>query len=244
MNDADGNQCAVVERTKVKIADHIYESRFIISDIRYGVILGMPWYHDTNPGINYKTKMMKVGSATLYPKTMISENLHITNVSVRRFKKLMKDLGTEVFAVVINSIDTKQFGKATEDALMKEIIQEYSEVFKSQLPPGLPPKRAVDHEIMTETSVKIPNHRLFRLSPEELRATRDYIDDNLKNGSIRLSKSPYGAALFFAKAPGTLKFVQVAMATRRNFQLVTIFPKLCASLVASAKKIPNETSLN
>lgn len=81
------------------------------------------------------------------------------------------------------------FGKQTKDPELMEIIDEYSDVFRSTLPKGLPPVRNVDHEIETDPNQKIPNRSLFRLSPDELRATREYIAENLENGRIRRIKS-------------------------------------------------------
>lgn len=53
--------------------------------------------------------------------------------------------------------------------------------------------------ILTDPSANIPNRRSFRLSLDELRATRKYIEENIKSGRIILSKIPYGAPLLFAK---------------------------------------------
>lgn len=66
----------------------------------------------------------------------------------------------------------------------------------------LPPKRSVDHDIETDPLAKIPSRRLFRLSPDELRPIRQYINENLEIGRIRLTKSSYGAPLFFEKQEG------------------------------------------
>ena len=47
-----------------------------------------------------------------------------------------------------------------------------------------------------------PHGYLFQLSPAELAAAKEYIQDLLKKGEIRPSKSPYGASLFFVKEKG------------------------------------------
>lgn len=88
------------------------------------------------------------------------------------------------------------------DRKLTEIIHNYQSVFRSQLPNGLPPIRSIDHEIVIDPDEKIPFRGLYRLSPEELLATKEYLTDLLKRGVIRPSKSPFGAPLFFAKAPG------------------------------------------
>ena len=111
----------------------------------------------------------------------------------------------------MNSVEREQdeFGKSTSDSEMNNIVEEYSDVFQSTLPSGLPPKRSIDHKNETDPQAKIPIRRLFQLSPDELRATRENIRENLENGRIRLSKRPYGALLFFAKESGKLLRVVV-----------------------------------
>ncbi len=85
---------------------------------------------------------------------------------------------------------------------MMKIVEQYSDVFQSNFPDALPHQRTVDYEIETNPEAKITNRRLFWLSSEELRATREYIEDNLKSGRIRVSKIPCGAPLFFEKKEG------------------------------------------
>eukprot|EP00171_Calliarthron_tuberculosum_P021638 IDg21638t1 len=136
----------MTEKVKLKIQKHIYESRFIIADTRYDIILGTPWHRDVQPDTDYEKAIVRIGS-------------------------------------------TKIHGERTN-------CQAY------KLPNELPPERSMDHEIITDQNAKIPNRGLYRLSPDELCATREYIQENLRNGRIRSSKSPYGAPLFFAKQPG------------------------------------------
>lgn len=202
-NEADEKECTVVDSIVLNIGEHSYESRFVVADTRYDVILGTPWHHDVEPKTNYKDSSIEIEGLKIFGKK-VDESCSINNISVSGFRKLMKKKGTKVFAVCLNSLETEEdkFGSSTEDPELQEIIREYADVFKSKLPPGLPPKRSVDHEILTDPDSKIPHRRLFRLSPDELRATREYISENLANGRIRSSKSPYGAPLFFAKQEG------------------------------------------
>ena len=72
-------------------------------------------------------------------------------------------------------------------------------MFRDQFPNGLPPKRSLDHEIETSIESKPPHLPLYHLSPVEIKATKEYVEDLLKKGKIRPSKLPYGALLFFVK---------------------------------------------
>jgi len=57
-------------------------------------------------------------------------------------------------------------GKEVQNHHLKEILSEYEDVFRDELPEGLPPQRSVDHEIKVENGVKPPHRPLFQLSPD------------------------------------------------------------------------------
>ncbi len=94
-------------------------------------------------------------------------------------------------------------------------------MFREELPPGLPPKRRVDHEIETDKDAKPPHRPLYQLSPVELKAMKDYVQELLDKGKIRPSKSPYGAPLFFVKEKdkplrGVVDYRALNRITKRN----------------------------
>ena len=80
----------------------------------------------------------------------------------------------------------------------EELISSYKDVF-SEVPPGLPPKRAVDHVIDTEPGAKPPFTRTGKLSYLELEELRAQLDTLIKAGYIRSSISPYGAGILFSR---------------------------------------------
>ena len=197
--------CNLVDSVQVKIGNHNYKSRFVLGDTRYDVILGTPWHKDVKPKTDYDKNTVQIKDTIFIGKKYEPEkNGVVSHISVRGFRKMLKEKGTQVFTCYINSLEDKQksFGFSTSDPELIKIIHEYEDVFRSKLLSGLPPTRSLDHEIITDPNAKIPNRRLFRLSSDELRATREYIKQNLENGRIRISKSPYGAPLFFAKQEG------------------------------------------
>ena len=85
------------------------------------------------------------------------------------------------------------------DPVMKGILGEYKHLFQDELPAGLPPRRTVDHKIIIEEREKAPHRPMFQLSPDELRAAKQYVDLLITIGKIWPSKSPYGPPLFFLK---------------------------------------------
>ncbi len=48
---------------------------------------------------------------------------------------------------------------------LKKTLRKYDTVFRGELPPGLPPKTRVDHEIETDKDAKPPHRPLYQLLP-------------------------------------------------------------------------------
>lgn len=105
--------------------------------------------------------------------------------------------------VTVASIDTSNNLHADRIA---SILKDYADVFPDDLPPGLPPERDIDHRIDLENGASPPFRPIYRLSYRELNELKKQIDDLLKRGYIRPSKSPFGAPiLFVSKKDGTLR---------------------------------------
>jgi hypothetical protein len=47
------------------------------------------------------------------------------------------------------------------------LLQEYEDIFSSEIPPGLPPMRGVEHQIDLIPSATLPNRAAYRTNPEE-----------------------------------------------------------------------------
>ncbi len=81
----------------------------------------------------------------------------------------------------------------------KKILQKFSTVLREELTLVLLPERSVNHEIEADENAKPLHMPLYQLSPVELKAMRDYVQEVLGKGNIRPRKFPYGAPIFFDK---------------------------------------------
>ena len=149
----------------------------------------------------------------------------MTNLSVKKFRRLLrtksKSNDFQVFqAIQVNKINGYD-GKRNRNPKLDALLQQYHAVFKSELPKGLPPERAVDHEIGIEDGAKLAHRPLFQISPAEMVACKEYILDLQKKGKIRPSRSPFGAPLFFVKNKdkplrGVVDYRALNRITKRN----------------------------
>ena len=84
----------------------------------------------------------------------------------------------------------------------------FSDVFPSDLPSKLPPKRTVNHGIDLIPGSSPPSWPPYRLSKPLLDELEVQIKSLLGKGFIDYSKSPYGAPVFFVKkSDGTFRLV-------------------------------------
>ena len=85
----------------------------------------------------------------------------------------------------------------------------YADVFSEQTFNTLPPCRDFDHAIDLKEPFTPKVAKLYLLNPKELVACQAFIDENLKTGRIRPSKSPQASPFFFVKKKdGKLRPVQ------------------------------------
>lgn len=204
----------IVWDTEIKIGNTAYRSNWAVAQTRYDVLLGMPWHKENNPNINYSTKEVLVDGIQL-PRDPTEEEarVEVTNIGVKKFRSILRKKKSNAEVFIVQNINTESHNnrskESQETACPKHsrILQKFHKIFVEDLPDGLPPKRAVDHEIKLKEDTIPPRRPSFQLSPAELKATKEYITKHLKSGKLRPSKSPYGAPLFFVRQKGELRGV-------------------------------------
>jgi hypothetical protein len=76
----------------------------------------------------------------------------------------------------------------------KEYEQLFQEGPKSE---ALPKHQPWDHEIPLEEGKSPPFGLIYQMSADELKLLKEYIDESLKKGFIRPSKSPVGSLMLW-----------------------------------------------
>lgn len=94
---------------------------------------------------------------------------------------------------------TKPPKENTDAEIVPKEYHQYLDVFDKKSANMLPEHRSFDHHIPLEEGKNPPFGPIYNLSEKELEALCEYLDENLKKGFIRLSKSPAGAPILFVK---------------------------------------------
>ena len=70
------------------------------------------------------------------------------------------------------------------------ILQEYYDVFPSEIPAGLPPIRGIEHQIDLILGASLPNRAPYKTNPEETKEIQRQVQELLDKGYVRESLSP------------------------------------------------------
>jgi hypothetical protein len=190
----------------------------------YDVILGMPWLSTYNPSIDWRTRQLKFN----FPRKRDTDN-HSQQETIckptPRYTIRYIPQETPQLHVLTTTSELQQWNKAKEGVmwlchmeavnhsvpeqgslprelshLLEPILNDYKDVFPDELPPGLPPRRDVDHRITLKPGAVPISRSPPRLSPPELAELKKQLIELLNSGKIRPSVSPWGAStLFVAK---------------------------------------------
>ena len=215
----------VVKNVDLIIGEYVDKIECIkVLDIAaYDVILGMPWLEKYNPSIDYKFKRVTMyanGKVTnlrptpqqvsknnsLYSRSHTSkanQRTSAANASMKLFfissKQIRKQYSKieSAFLAVVNS--NNELVEVKESSNKHPLLHEYADVFPSDLPTGLPPRRDIDHKIEVLPGSEPPSRATYKMSPKELDELKKIIQELLEHGFIQPSISPYGAPVLFVK---------------------------------------------
>ena len=106
-----------------------------------------------------------------------------------------------------------------DDLACSKLLAEFRDVMPDQLPPGLPPKREVDHKIELLPGTRPPSRPTYHMSASELTELRSQLDELTAAGFIQPSKSPFGAPILFVKKKdGTTRMCVLSRTQRHHHQ--------------------------
>jgi hypothetical protein len=71
-----------------------------------------------------------------------------------------------------------------------DVLQDYEDVFPAEVPPGLPPKRGIEHQIDLVPGASLPNRPPYRTNPEETKEIQQQVQELVNKGYVRESLSP------------------------------------------------------
>jgi len=166
--------------------------------------------------------------------------------------RICQEAGSETFLLSLRSIqrtpnpfhtspdqlEAKAASTAQPEDTLSRVPQEYHEfhdVFSGEKANALAPHWPYDLKINLEEGMKLFHGPIYSLLPLELTALREFLEENVWNGFICPSKSPWGSlVLFVKKKDGSLHlcidFCALNRVTEKDHYPLPLIPDLLNSL--------------
>jgi hypothetical protein len=192
MSNADGSpnrqsMATHVAKVTLQLGEHQEQMEALVLDIgRNDMLLGQDWLMVHNPSIDWTNRKV------VFDRCPVRCQLCQKEVNVKK---------TEAPELDENGVSK---------GIKPQYIDTFSHMFKKKNFNKLPGRREWDHEInlAPDAPKELPAQN-YRMTLVEQQALDEFINEELKTGKIRPSKSPYAAPCFFiAKKDGGRWLVQ------------------------------------
>src|SRR6266850_7291456 len=131
-------------------------------------------------------------------------------MSAKTLKKLLQEPGSTTFFISktsdlpssdysIRLLKMRSAELEVDTPSFPPEYQEFADVFSGKKANTLPPHWPFDLQINTEENSKLSCGPIYSLSPPELTALQEFLDENTRNGFIQPSRSPWGSPVLFVK---------------------------------------------
>ncbi|XP_073107194.1 uncharacterized protein [Elaeis guineensis] len=180
------------------------------------LLLGRPWQYDRraiHDGFKNTYSFVKNGKsivlAPLSPQQVQKDQLVIEKGKKENLfanKGEVKRVLTNheiIFVLVAKQVPSEEVSLPPQ---MKEILEEFTDVFPEELPKGLLPIKGIEHQIDLIPGFALPNRPAYRCNPEEIKELQGQVADLLEKGYVRESMSPCSVpALLVPKKDGSMR---------------------------------------
>ncbi|KIO07299.1 hypothetical protein M404DRAFT_136195, partial [Pisolithus tinctorius Marx 270] len=192
-----------------KVKGLVHQSFFhVINCGMENIILGLPWLQENNPIIDWR-----MGTLSIVEKTDRSKELK-RNVSSIVIEEPTVNLETKKInpnnsflrkITTATELAQEEHKKKLKAAVLPEDYKDFASVFKKPSDGILPPSRPYDHAINLVEDFTPKVAKAYPLSFSEQESAERFIEENLREGKIRPSKSPQATPFFFVgKKDGSL----------------------------------------
>jgi hypothetical protein len=215
---------------EMKVASHTERITFGVTDLgKRDVFIGHDWLKLHNLSIDWSKGHLyldrcptacnaRIFSDIIEPEDELNpEGSDDEELIAEDEKLLMVDM-SRIEEIRAHYTPTQRMSEQTEVKHQKEAeqkglpdyLKDYQDVFEEKDFDELPPSRPWDHaiELLPNAEQKL-NCKIYPLSVDEQQQLQEFLEENLRTGRIRPSKSPMASPFFFVKKKdGKLRPVQ------------------------------------
>ena len=185
-----------------------FEETLLVANVSPEVVFGMLFLTLSGADIDFLSQELRWRTYTT--KEVLPTTRRVELVDKKEFAFAALNPEHETYVVHVTSLDVHPSrepqisGLIAEEAPIKISAQylDFVDVFSPDLATELPEYTEINtHAIDLEEDKQPPYGPIYSLGPVELETLKTYIETNLANSFIRLSKSPAGGPILFDKKP-------------------------------------------
>jgi hypothetical protein len=239
--------------------NHRERIMFLVTDTgNHNILLGMDWLKAHNPNIDWAKNIIHMDQCPPLCQPWHTPGPTIAYLLPTCEWEMQIDDDTDV---TINSIDMSQHIMAHMEQQMPEIARtmvstalamrkqtlpseiplefaQYHWVFSDEQAQRLPKNQPWDHRIELIPGKEMGKTLIYWLTPPELQALKEYLEDGEKRGTLRRSKAPNACSFFFIdKKDGKLRPVvdyrPLNEITKKNAAPIPLIPELVDKLLGA-----------
>ena len=182
-----------LRRASLAIDRHSEVATFDVCDMKYDVVLGMPWLENHNPSIDWKARKLVFDRCQCQSKS----------------KPKVKDASFSQ-AIWLQPTKGKTLASSEprpEPVEFEQHYPDYRDIAEEKFGlDSLPEHQPWDHKIEIRQGAKPPVSKQYPMSPAHQRALGEFVQKYAKKGYIRKSTSEYAAPILFVpKKNGELR---------------------------------------
>jgi hypothetical protein len=165
------------DRVECYVLDMVTDFQMILGDTWLNMVKATFDYDSKKCIIRKNNKRFTLSSST---RSMLRHKLSSRGkkeppmLSAMQVKRALKR-GNQVMMVQLSEL--KLDSQIPADKKLADLLKEYEDVFKLELPRGLPPERNVGHSIPVEPGAPPPFWPMYRLSPVEQAEVKSKLTD-------------------------------------------------------------------
>jgi len=214
VNGTNNSGEAIIHQVEVNMyyKSHIERMKMDVCDLgKTDVILGMPWLQAHNLEINWEIGEVKITRCS----PLCGRNTKLEKG--QEVKKGKRVVTLEEEKMVRWAMEDKEnWGrdeeveadhKKIEEMVPKRFLK-WRKVFGKMESEGMPTRKIWDHAIDLKETFKPQKGRIYSLSKNKREEVQNFVNDQLRKGYIRPSKSPQTSPVFFVgKKDGSKRMV-------------------------------------
>ncbi|XP_074298968.1 uncharacterized protein LOC141629960 [Silene latifolia] len=165
------------------------------------LLLGRPWefdrdsvHHGRDNTYTFKLSSRKITLSPLpppikptTPPSMVEPTREVLLIDEA---EMLRELKGEDDIYVLVAKDMLGESEVTIPLEIQELLNDYEDVFPSELPSGLPPLRGIEHQIDFIPGATLPNKAAYRSDPKASQELQQQIGELMSKGFVRESLSP------------------------------------------------------